>query len=192
MTYTITINKQFNSTEISFDEVPTKAAREALKTLRFRWHSVKKVWYGYKTPEEVRNVLDQEKQPEPKAAQGNKYGVKVGDVFIAVWGYDQTNNTFIKGVDLVGSSSVKVVEVSPSYTVEWSTGMAENRKLQQFDGKLLPKLDRSVFIDDQNGGDLKRILPTKYHDCGYYIKLDNFAYAYPTMGGNTIYESWYA
>ena len=58
MMYTITNNKDFGSIEISFDCKPSEALREALKSLRFRWHSVKKVWYGYKTEEEVKKAIE--------------------------------------------------------------------------------------------------------------------------------------
>lgn len=51
MTYTITPNPEFNSIEILFDGKPSEEIRAALKALRFRWHSVKKVWYGYTTEE---------------------------------------------------------------------------------------------------------------------------------------------
>jgi len=49
MTYQITKNPQFNSLEITFDGKPSEAVRSALKQLRFRWHSIKKCWYGYTT-----------------------------------------------------------------------------------------------------------------------------------------------
>ena len=47
MTYTIAQNPAHNSLEITFDGKPGQAVREALKALRFRWHGVKKLWYGY-------------------------------------------------------------------------------------------------------------------------------------------------
>ena len=47
MTYTISRNDQFNSLEIAFDGKPCEAIRDALKALRFRWHGVRRVWYGY-------------------------------------------------------------------------------------------------------------------------------------------------
>lgn len=47
MTYEIRTNPQFNSQEIYFDGKPSEAIRTALKALKFRWHSVKKCWYGY-------------------------------------------------------------------------------------------------------------------------------------------------
>ena len=47
MTYTINHNSQYNSVEIAFDGKPSEKIREALKALRFRWHKVSGVWYGY-------------------------------------------------------------------------------------------------------------------------------------------------
>ena len=47
MTYTITRNDAFQSVDIAFDSRPSEAVRNVLKSLRFRWHAAKKVWYGY-------------------------------------------------------------------------------------------------------------------------------------------------
>ena len=65
MTYTTTKNPQFNTIEVLFDGKPFEAIRLALKELRFRWHGVKKVWYGYATEEAVRAAI--EGKPEAKA-----------------------------------------------------------------------------------------------------------------------------
>ena len=102
-TYTITTNAAYNSIEISFTTKPSDAIRDALKALKFRWHGVKKVWYGYTTEEEARAAIESasadgkaasdksERKSENTAAKVNKYGVKVGDMFSASWGYEQTN-----------------------------------------------------------------------------------------------------
>lgn len=58
MTYTITANPAFNSLEISFDGKPAQEVRDALKALNFRWHAVKKVWYGYSDENTVRAAID--------------------------------------------------------------------------------------------------------------------------------------
>lgn len=58
ITYTINTNTQFNSLEIFFDGKPSDAVREALKALKFRWHKVKKCWYGYAEQEAVQNAID--------------------------------------------------------------------------------------------------------------------------------------
>lgn len=78
--FTITNNAQYNSVEISFDEKPTEAIREALKALRFRWHSVKKVWYGYATEEAVKAAIEGQSgemtanstEAAPKASKATK------------------------------------------------------------------------------------------------------------------------
>ena len=61
--YTIAVNPQFNSLEISFDGKPSEQIRQALKDLKFRWHSVKKVWYGYASEEETKAALETAEQP---------------------------------------------------------------------------------------------------------------------------------
>lgn len=63
MTYTITTNAQFNSLEISFDGKPAQAVRDALKALKFRWHGVKKVWYGYTDEETAKAAIDGAEAP---------------------------------------------------------------------------------------------------------------------------------
>lgn len=68
--YTITSNEAFNSLEISFNEKPGEAIREALKALKFRWHGVKKVWYGYSDRETVEKALKgEEVTAQPTKAQ---------------------------------------------------------------------------------------------------------------------------
>ena len=63
MTYTITKNAQFNSLEITFNGKPCEAVRNALKQIRFRGHSVKRVWYGYATEEAARAAIEAADQP---------------------------------------------------------------------------------------------------------------------------------
>ena len=203
--YTITANNTFNSLEISFETKPSEQIINALKQLRFRWHNVKKIWYGYKDEETVRNAIEntgKENTPEKKKTTAkektNKYGVKVGDIFSASWGYDQTNVDFFQVIALVGETSVRVREVYPQMIDEKPTcGMAADRTYK-LTNELLPAASRSVFIEDQENGDLKRIKPGYHKDpeeaiknCYFY--LASFASAYKCNGETvTEYESWYA
>ena len=203
MTYTITTNPNFNSIEITFDGKPSEAIRNALKELRFRWHNVKKIWYGYKDEETVRTALDNAEngKPTPKAAKAekvNKYGVKVGDLFSASWGYEQTNVDFFQVIALVGESSVRVREVYPQMIDEKGiSGMSADRTYK-LTNELLPAASSSVFIKDQENGDLKRIKAgwgktpeEQIANCQFY--LDSFANAHKCHGDTvTLYESWYA
>lgn len=52
MTYEINYNSKYNSYEVHFDGKPSEEVRNALKAMRFRWHSVNKCWYGYNCSEE--------------------------------------------------------------------------------------------------------------------------------------------
>ena len=201
MTYTITNNTAFNSIEIKFDGKPTEEIRNALKALRFRWHSVKKVWYGYSTEEAAKAAIEgkpAKADPKAKKETVNKYGVKVGDLFYASWGYEQTNVDFFQVIALVGECSVRVREVYPQMVEERPTGPMAADRTYQHTTELLPAASSSVFIKDQENGDLKRIKPGYNSDpeeakknCYFY--LDSFANAHKCTGEfTTTYESWYA
>jgi hypothetical protein len=204
-TYTITKNAQFNSLEIAFEGKPAEEIREALKALRFRWHSVKKVWYGYTDEATARAAIEgkatEAKKPEVKKAAPkaktetvNKYGVKVGDIFRATWGWEQTNNNFFQVVALCGESSVRVREVYLPVVESEATGpMAENRVVKVV-RDLLPAASHSGFIKDQEHGDIKKL--KSYAADGVsnpQFRLSSYADAYFVSGDSLrIYESWYA
>lgn len=209
MEYTITKNPAFNSLEITFTDKPSEAVRDALKGLRFRWHHVKGIWYGYADEDAVKAALSAAdaspvqntaptatQVPKAPAAPVNAFGVKVGDLFHSSWGYDQTNNDYFQVVALVGKSSVRVREVYPVCEKAEPTGpMAEDRTVcTNTHGKLLPPASYSVFIKDQEHGDLKRLKSyAKDGKSDPCFTLDSFASAYLcTSDITTVYESWYA
>ena len=199
MTYTITNNTQFNSTEITFDGKPSEKVRSVLKEMHYRWHSVKKVWYGYKDEETIKKAIENaENSNAPKTETQNECGVKVGDIFSASWGYEQTNVDFFQVIALVGKTSVRVREVYPRMIEENPTcGMAADRTYKMTN-ELLPPATSSVFIKDQENGDLKRIKAGYHKDpeiakANCYFTLSSFASAYKCNGETvTEYESWYA
>lgn len=203
--FTITANAAYNSIEISFDSKPSEAVREALKSLRFRWHSVKRVWYGYTDEATAREAIEaaagnapqkaaEAPQSRKAAAKVNKYGVQVGDLFSASWGYEQTNNDFFQVVELVGASSVRVREVYPEIvSTKAVSSMSEDRTVK-VSREMLPAAPHSVFIKDQERGDLKRL--KSYAADGVsnpQFNLSSFADAYYCTPGTdlTVYESWY-
>lgn len=199
-TYEITKNQSFNSIEIKFEGKPSEAIRDALKSLRFRWHSVKQIWYGYSEAETVSKAIKaaEEKRPEAPAAKGekvNKFGVKVGDLFRASWGYDQTNVDFFQVIALVGETSVRVREVNPPMVEDSAVGpMAADRTYKTANVGILPPAYSSVFIKDQEKGDLKRVKSyDKDGKSNPLISIDSFANAYYCGSEFTkTYESWYA
>ena len=124
---TLTLNQDLNGIEIRFDEKPLQATLDGLKKLGFRWHRQKKLWYAKQTPDRLElaqaiangeDYAEQIRKEEPKkkqkkAGKKNAFGVKVGDIFSASWGYEQTNNDFFQVIALVGEKSVRVREVHP-------------------------------------------------------------------------------
>lgn len=203
--YSISVNPQFNSIEISFNEKPSEQIREALKALKFRWHGVKRVWYGYSTEDEAREAIEgkaaQDKaskaskpaQKAEKAPTVNKYGVQVGDIFHATWGYEQTNNDFFQVVELVGASSVRVREVYPEITESKAVSWGSENRVYKISRDILPAADLSVFIKDQQHGDLKRLVSHAADGVSNpQFKLSSFANAWLVPEGSCVaYESWY-
>jgi len=199
MTYTITPNPTFNSLEIAFEGKPAAEIREALKALRFRWHNLKKVWYGYADEATVRAAIEGKPaevkaEPKAKAEAVNKYGVKVGDIFRATWGYEQTNNDFFQVIALVGESSVRVREVYLNCLESTAVSSMSEDRVLEVSREILPAAPSSVFIKDQEKGDVKRL--KSYASDGKsnpQFKLSSFCDAYYVGGDKiTVYESWYA
>jgi hypothetical protein len=94
MTYTINHNPQFNSYEITFDGKPGEAVRDALKALRFRWHSVKRCWYGFGSEESIAAAITSTTtEEEPAAVIGEGY---LGGGAV----YGAKSNRYLFGSDL--------------------------------------------------------------------------------------------
>lgn len=94
MTYTIENNSQYGSKEIYFDGKPSEDVRSALKALKFRWHSVKKCWYGYASEGEVVNAIlsaSSEESPAEVVTDGYLGGGAV---------YGSKSNLHLYGTDL--------------------------------------------------------------------------------------------
>ena len=69
--YTITDNTEYNSIEIKFNEKPSAAIRDVLKSHKFRWNGKKGVWYGKTTHEAIMEALDQAYEAEKPQAKPN-------------------------------------------------------------------------------------------------------------------------
>lgn len=201
---TLTLNKELNGIEIRFDCKPISSTLESLKKSGFRWHRQKKFWYAKQTPERIelaQSITDGKEiktaTTKEKAEKKNVFGVKVGDIFSASWGYEQTNNDFFQVVALVGEKSVRVREVNlPLINSDPVSGMAEDR-VYKITGEILPPSPHSVFIKDQEKGDLKRIKPGYFQDeeeakNNCYFDISSYASAYKCNGEiKKVYESWY-
>lgn len=194
MNYTITKNDQFNSLEIKFEGKPSEAIRNELKALRFRWHQVKQVWYGFAKENALKAILNRttktSRRKKEKPVKSEIKGLKVGDILISSWGYEQTNVDAFQVVALVGSSSVRVKEVVLPVRKTENDGycsMSEDLILYKPDHFLKP-VNRPTFIKDNEKGDLKRI---QENGTEPFIKIDSFANAYKLKDGEKYYHSWY-
>lgn len=192
MKYEITKNEKFNSFEIKFDGKPSETIRNGLKSLRFRWHQIKQVWYGFAEENALKAILDRTTKNEPKkqekAVKSEIKGLKVGDVLISSWGYEQTNVDAFQVVALVGSSSVRVKEVVLPVRKTKSNGMMSEDLILYQPDHLLKPVNRPTFIKDNEKGDLKRVQEKRAEP---FIKINSFANAYKLKDGEKYYHSWY-
>ena len=149
----------------------------------------------YKQRLEKRNAAKIAARAERKAASDEAMKlVKVGDVFSMSWGYDQTNVDFFQVIAKVGKNSVRVRQVAPTLIHEDPGMMCADRTYAiPQDGTLLPKSSYTVFIKDQDRGDVKRIqVSTYFNDKRVYLNIGgHFAYK-ETEPTAKHYESWYA
>ena len=67
--FTITDNVERGSLEISFDSKPSDEVRNVLKENKFRWHKVKKVWFGYTDRQTITDALHAAYEAEAKPAE---------------------------------------------------------------------------------------------------------------------------
>ena len=119
----------------------------------------------------------------------NKYGVAVGDIFRAVWGYDETHNSFFQVVKLSGESSVRVREVYPPLLGQRCGNLCADYVYQTKGVGILPPASHSLFIKNQQTGDLKR-LKTYGNVAGF--KMASFADAVLCDSEKTTaFESWW-
>ncbi len=196
--YEIKENKQFNSLEIYFTGKPEEATRENLKALKFRWNGKKLCWYGFAEMDEVKKACEggkvepvATKKPATKKEKKNKFGVKVGDYFSICWGYEQTNVDFFQVIALVGETSVRIREVNPPIIEESAVGsMAADRVYKLDKKRILEPSHYSVFIKDQEKGDLKRVKEGYYNDRPI-IDIEGHLADLETGETAKTYESWY-
>lgn len=66
--FAITDNVERGSLEISFDSKPSDEVRHVLKENKFRWHKVKKVWFGYTDRQTITDALHAAYEAETKPA----------------------------------------------------------------------------------------------------------------------------
>lgn len=207
----IEFNQELNGVELYFSIFPLKATRDNLKANGFKWNHKKSCWYAKRTEkteaiasivagtteEEYKEFSEDAPEVHKKAAKktkANKFGVKVGDFFSASWGWEQTNVNFFQVIALVGESSVRVREVYPEMIEEEAvSGMSADRTYNLDSSKILPPAPHTVFIKDQEKGDLKRLKSYRQDGTQPQFYLTSYTDAHYCAGATEKhYESWYA
>ena len=184
-------NKALNGLEVSFESKPKREVLDTLKSNGFRWHNQKKIWYA-KDNEKRRQALSSlqgedlaTKKAEPKKAKAveNKYGVKVGDIFLLSFGYSMVLYDFFQVVS-VTESTCRVIEIA----VPCVGGGGYTPRFQAELGKTYEAKERSQWVKDQVKGDLKRIGGSKENP---YISFDNgYYHARPYDGREVEEDHW--
>ena len=153
----ITENKALHGIEVSFDCKPNEDVLNMLKGNGFRWHRQKKVWYAKKTEERFNllkgidngETVSCETTVSKPVQKENKYGVKVGDLFNMTFGYNMTIQSFFQVVELVGKSSVRVIEVKPEILDYTGGGYSGHFKIAQPNGILPSAKSSQIERSDQ-------------------------------------------
>ena len=170
MTATYCINAEYNSINIFFDSIPDAKIRDKMKSVGFRWHKRDRYWFARQNPARLKltkkicgESAEKTEEPKPKTeepktekAKANKFGVQVGDIFSCSWGYDQTNVDFFQVLKLCGEKSVRVRQVQPKMVREKAESWGSATRTYEITHEILPPCG-TVFIEDQENGDLKRL-----------------------------------
>jgi hypothetical protein len=158
-------NEAQNGLELYFDTKPEQQVIEALKTNGFRWHNVKKCWFA-KASEEKQKLIEAITKGEATTTAAetkekvNKYGVKVGDVFMFSFGYDATLYEYFQVVEICSDCNIKVRQIAASHgdapdydSLSWSEKVEQNAFLTW-----------SQFINQDNSPTLKRVSICAYNN----------------------------
>ena len=117
-----------------------------------------------------------------KAKRSGSVNVKVGDVFVDSWGYEQTNIDFYQVVELVGKSTVVVREIGGE-TVGEPTSYCSD--------VVRPVKDSFLLDSEGNYKEYrKRVTRWGNGEKDYSIKTSSFSSARPTSYDSTHHRSW--
>lgn len=106
---------------------------------------------------------------QSRRAVVSNHGVDIGDIFVASWGYDQTNVDFYQVVEVVGRASVRVLPIAQEI-VDHTGPMAETVTAV-----------KNKFIGDK---------PTLHRVTNGYISIDSVRTA-SAWNGKPKYQSHY-
>lgn len=127
-----------------------------------------------KIKEQIEGVrASEERKAKEKAERSKPHSLKVGDILVSSWGYDQTNVDFYKVKKLIGKSMVELIAVG-SDTVEGSG----------YDHGMACEV---VAIPQAEYGEPFK----KKANSTNYVSLNSYSSA-GKWDGSPMYKSWYA
>lgn len=180
-------NKEKNGIELYFDSIPTYQERQQLKENGYKWHNQKQCWYIRK--DLVTNELNKIDITNTKVTP--KHNLKVGDILLSSWGYEQTNNSFFRVEELKGQTMVRVREVILPIIHEESEGISPMSADFKYDVNKFDYVTDSIFIKDNENGVCKKVHNyNQDKSSGDFVIIDNYAYAHK-YNGEATYCSWY-
>ena len=192
-TFKINMNEELSGVELTFSQKPDTRILTTLKDAGFRWHRVKKLWYAKRSETTLQviaelkegpsgTVIDDEPKPTDAGSEKeNLDGVKIGNLYVASWGYEQTNLSFFQVVK-ISAHNAWFIEVAPEVKEESDATWGSRTISFKTDGGMLTPIRNATFIKDQLRGDRKS---TKHGT----IKFAGYAYAHK-YNGSGLYESW--
>ena len=162
--FTISDNAEHGSLEISFDSKPSDEVRHALKEHKFRWHKVKKVWFGYTDRQTITDALHaayEAENTEPTASAPEQ-----SDFEKAFWNATQeerdevvdainqnTKITHIAPTEIRESVSAEISEEVTSNGTEEAGTVLPHRSDGQGTARLLGEVEAGAVPGTENAGD---------------------------------------
>jgi len=174
---------------VSQSETPTrvyfKEANGKFYALGFRGRSIKPTFnYVFRTETERQAYVDRffasilndsvrktERQARRKALASQGHSLKVGDILVSSWGYEQTNIDYYQVTELIGKTMVEIRQIK-----------AEVVGNHGFYDRVMPVKD--AFCTPRFEGDTYRCLPLrkKVDPGSNSVTIHTYASAYPWDG----------
>lgn len=161
-------NEEKKGEELYFDSKPAYDLIKELKNNGYRWHNVKKCWY---------------RKLDYTGEKTNYLGIKIGDIFVFSWGYEQSNINYFQVVGLKGTKQVVIREIA--YTTTETTNFDSYKVTACKD----VFLENSQFIEDNKKGAVKQVKGLK--NGTIYINIDSFGFCRLWDGQDDVMTCYY-
>lgn len=139
-------------------------------------------YYGFTSREHMQRHIDkqiesvqktEERKAQEREERKKPHTLKVGDILVNSWGYDQTNVDFYKVKRLIGKTMVELIGIRSAHIkgTEYPHGMA---------------CEVTALPDEEYGEPFRKKASHRNH-----VTINSFSSAWP-WDGKPQYRSWYA